>query len=91
MHPLGPRLAVRRDSGERVLPWGLVLPAPDLRDARVGKVIAAGGPHVVRGKKLPLDVRVGELVIYSSRVDTFQVGDDEVDIVEENSVIGRFL
>jgi co-chaperonin GroES (HSP10) len=88
VRPFGPRLAVLRSSGERVLPWGLVLPAPDLRDSRVGTVVAIGEPHKVGSRKLPLDVEPGALVWYSSRVDTFKTTEGEVDIVDENSVIG---
>ena len=55
MIPLGPRLAVQRLTGERVLASGIVLPAPDSRHSQVGVVRAVGTPHVVRGKKLPLD------------------------------------
>jgi co-chaperonin GroES (HSP10) len=88
MVPLGPRLAVKRGVGERALAWGLVLPAPDSRDSYCGEVIAAGDPHRVRNKRLPLEVKAGDRIVYSSRVDCFKVGDDDIDIVEENSVIG---
>ena len=90
MLPLGPRLAVKRHTGERTLPWGLVLPAPEMRDMREGVVIARGGPHRRGRARLPLDVEIGQRVLYSSRVDTFELEGEEVeiDIVEENSVIG---
>jgi co-chaperonin GroES (HSP10) len=88
--PIGPRLAVRRITGERTLASGIVLPLPDQRHSCVGTVIAAGGPHRVRGRRLPLEVGVGEDIVYSSRVDSFVLDDGAtVDIVEENSVIGR--
>ena len=80
MLPLGHRLAVARETGERTLPSGIVLPAPDLRFARVGEVTAVG-----RGCAL----HEGDRIIYSSRADTFVLDDGStVDIVEENSVIG---
>jgi co-chaperonin GroES (HSP10) len=80
MLPLGNRLAVTRDSGERVLASGIVLPAPDTRFSHCGVVTAVG-----RGCEL----RAGERILYSSRADTFVLDDGStVDIVEENSVIG---
>jgi co-chaperonin GroES (HSP10) len=88
VRPFGPRLAVLRSSGERMLPWGLVIPAPDLADSRVGTVVAVGEPHKRGEARLPLDVEKGALVWYSSRVDTFKTTAGEVDIVDENSVIG---
>lgn len=91
MQPLGPRLAVRRRGGEHTLPSGIVLLEPDMRDAHLGLVVGVGGPHVINGVKLPLDVELGDEVIYSARVDTFRVGlTTVVDIVDENSVIGVF-
>lgn len=88
MLPLGPRVAVRRGVGERELSSGIVIPAPDTRDSYCGEVIAVGSPHRVRNKHLPLEIRAGDRIVYSSRVDSFQIGDDDVDIVEENSIVG---
>jgi co-chaperonin GroES (HSP10) len=66
--------------GERTLPSGIVLPAPDTRFSHVGTVQAAG-----RG----CDIAVGDCILYSSRADTFLLEDGStVDIVDENSVIG---
>ena len=72
MLPLGPRLAVRRQLGEVTLASGLILAAPDTRDAFVGTVTKAGSAHR-RGR--PLEVAAGDRVIYSSRVDTFVLDD----------------
>jgi co-chaperonin GroES (HSP10) len=81
MLPLGNRLAVTRETGERVLASGIVLPAPDTRFSHVGVVTAAG-----RG----CESAAGDRILYSSRADTFVLDDGStVDIVEENSVIGK--
>jgi co-chaperonin GroES (HSP10) len=87
MLPLGPRLAVTRHSGERILDSGIVLLAADLRDALTGTVTSAGSAHA-HGR--PLEIGAGDRIIYSSRVDSFVLDDGStVDIVEENSVIGK--
>lgn len=81
-------MAVERQMGERVLASGLVLPLPDQRHSMCGTVLAVGSAHVVRGVKLPLDLKVGDHILYSSRCDVFVLEDGStVDIVEENSVI----
>ena len=89
MLPLGPRVAVARESGERVLDCGIVVPLPDMRHSHCGRVIAVGEPHRVGTKRLPLDVAVGERILYSSRVDSFATDQGPIDIVEEASIIGR--
>lgn len=85
MLPIGPRLAVERISGETILQSGIVLLAPDMRDALVGRVTAAGSPHE---HGAPLEVKPGDKIVYSSRVDSFEIDGGFVDVVEENSVIG---
>jgi len=85
MLPLGPRLAVARLGGEQTLASGIILPAPDMRDAHVGLVSAVGTEHE---NGCPLEVAAGDRVLYSSRVDTFVVDDGTIDVVDENSVIG---
>jgi co-chaperonin GroES (HSP10) len=89
MLPLGPRVAVARDARERLTAGGIVLSLPDMRFAYCGEVLAVGEPHRVRGKRLPLDVAVGERILYSSRVDSFVTEQGHVDIVEEASIIGH--
>ena len=57
--------------------------------ARVGEVLAAGRGRRVGDAYLPLEVAVGDRVLYSARCDTFRTGDGaEIDVVEENSVLG---
>ena len=88
MIPLGPRVAVERQTGEQMLASGLVLPLPDQRHSFVGTVVALGSPYVVREQRLPLDVEVGNRILYSSRCDAFALDDGRtVDIVDANSVI----
>jgi len=74
--PQAHRVAIRRDSGEATLPWGFVLPAgEDLLTARVGRVLATGRGLRVNDEWLPLDIYIGDRVIYSARTDTFRTGD----------------
>jgi len=87
MIPLGPRLAIRRAAPQKALAWGLIVPVEDRGLSHQGEVIAAGDGYLVRGKRLPLDVKVGDRVVYSTRVDTFRVRGALVDVVEEASVI----
>ena len=83
MLPLRRRLVVEREPAERTTAWGLVLGVDDRGFAHYGRVLAASAA--------PMDVAVGERVVYSSRIDTYHVGAPPraVDIVEEASVIGK--
>jgi co-chaperonin GroES (HSP10) len=88
--PLGPRLAVERRNQERILESGLVVPGgADRRTELEGVVVAKGSPRIARsGAKMPLDVEVGDEILYSARCDVFELEDGSIiDIVEENSVM----
>lgn len=88
MLPQGPRLAIRRLAAAKVLPWGFLIPVEDRGLSYVGEVIAAGPGYAVDAARLPLEVGVGDRVIYSTRVDTFTKRGEPIDLVEEASVIG---
>ena len=90
MIPLGPRLAVERRNQERILESGLVVPGgADRRTELEGVVVTKGSPRIARsGAKMPLDVEVGDEILYSARCDVFELEDGSIiDIVEENSVM----
>lgn len=87
MLPLGPRYAVARADGGYYSPAGVLVPVPDTGHSHVGIVLAKGLMGMRAG--LPLELAPGARVLYSSRVDSFDVDgvNTPVDIVEEKSVI----
>jgi co-chaperonin GroES (HSP10) len=84
--PLNKWLAVERQT---VLPNSILyLPQADQRESLVGKVVAIGEGVIHKGKRRSLDVRPGQQIVYSSRVDKYRVGDRLIDVIDEGSVIG---
>lgn len=65
LRPLGDKLVVKVKEEEAKTSSGIVLPGSAQEKPQQGEVIAVGSGEVIDGKKVPLDVRVGDQVIYS--------------------------
>jgi chaperonin GroES len=66
LKPLGDRLIVRAIEEEETTASGLVLPDTAKEKPQTGEVLAAGdGKLDDNGKRIPLDVKKGDKVLYS--------------------------
>src|SRR3954469_10640142 len=65
LKPLGDRLIVEVLEEEEVTASGIVLPDTAKEKPQRGKVLAVGNGRYEDGKLVPLDVAVGDEVIYS--------------------------
>ncbi len=65
LKPLGDRVIVEPSEGESKTPSGIVLPDSAKEKPQEGKIIAVGSGRVEDGKKIALEVKVGDKVIYS--------------------------
>ena len=88
--PLHDRLLVRRIEDKVEKKGGIVIPDAAKEKPMEGKVIAVGSGRVVDGgKKVPLEVKVGDRVLLGKYVGTeVKMGDKEHVIVREDEVLG---
>ncbi len=63
--PLGDRVVVKPGESEEKTKSGLVIPDTAKEKPQRGEVIAVGTGKYEDGKKVPLEVKVGDKVIYS--------------------------
>ncbi len=64
--PLGERIVVKQTKQEEVRASGLVIPDTAREKPQLGEVIAAGpGRLDENGKRVPMDVQVGDRVLYA--------------------------
>lgn len=91
--PLGDRLVVRvANGGERVTAGGLII--PDTVSQATGylkaQVLAVGsGAKSKKGHLKPLDVKIGDEVLFSEYAGTkIKFGQEEVQIIHESDVMG---
>ena len=66
LQPLGDRIVVKpKDEDESTTTSGLVIPDTAKEKPQLGEVLAVGPGEFQDGDRIPLDVKVGDLVFYS--------------------------
>jgi chaperonin GroES len=84
LEPLGDRLVVKPIAKEEVTKSGIVLPDTAKEKPQEGEVLAVGpGRMTDDGQRIPLDVKVGDIVIYA------KYGGSEIKIDNEEMIILR--
>jgi chaperonin GroES len=93
LQPLGDRLIVEVLEEEETTVSGIVLPDTAKEKPQRGKVLAAGpGSRNDKGELVPLDVAVGDEIIFSKYGGTeVKVGVDEILILRESDVLAKVV
>lgn len=66
LQPLGDRVVVKpKDDDDARTPSGLVIPDTAKEKPQLGDVLAVGPGDFQDGERLPMDVEVGDVVVYS--------------------------
>jgi chaperonin GroES len=90
LHPLHDRILVRRIEEGEVRRGGLVIPDSAKEKPQKGKVLAVGQGTVTEdGKKIPLDVKAGDRVLFGKYSGSEVTLDgEEYLIMKEEDVLG---
>ena len=84
LHPMGDRLVVKPTQSEEKTKSGIYIPDTAKEKSQEGKVIAVGpGKMTDEGKRIPMDVEVGDIIIYA------KYGGSEIKLDEEELIIMR--
>jgi chaperonin GroES len=91
LKPLADRVVVKPIERETVSKGGIVLPDTVKEKPQEGKVIEVGeGRLSDDGKRLPMDVKKGDIVIYAKYGGTeIKVGDEELIILRESDILAK--
>lgn len=82
LQPLGDRVIVKpKEDLEARTPSGLVIPDTAKEKPQLGEVLAVGPGEYQEGERVPLDVKVGDKVVYS------KYGGTEVKVEGEDYLI----
>lgn len=88
--PLGDRVVVKPGESEEVLRSGIVLPDTAKEKPQEGTVVAVGSGRYEEGKLIPLEVKVGDKVIYSKYGGTeVKVEGEEYLVLSERDILAR--
>jgi chaperonin GroES len=90
VRPLHDRILVRRMPEEERTAGGLYIPDTAKEKPQRGEVVAAGKGRVTEdGKQLPLEVKVGDRILFSKYAGTeLKIGGDEFLMMREEDVLG---
>lgn len=90
LQPLGDRVVVERESSESKTAGGIVLPdsAKDKPARGTIKAIGDGKLNQKTGQRVPLQVKVGDRVLFSSYAgDEFKVDGQELLLMREDDIL----
>ncbi len=91
LEPLADRLVVKPIEREEVTKGGIVLPDTVKEKPQEGKVLAVGPGRLSEdGKRIAMDVKVGDIVIYARYGGTeYKIEDEEVIILRESDILAK--
>ena len=89
LRPMGDRVVIRPAAREETTRSGIVLPDTSKEKPQRGEIIAVGPGRVSdEGKKIPMEVKVGDTVLFAKYAGTeFKLEDDELLILSEKDVL----
>ena len=86
--PLGDRVVLKQLVAEETTKSGIVLPGQAKEKPQQAEVIAVGPGGIVDGKEVPMQVKVGDKVIYSKYAGTeVEVDDETLIVVKQNEIL----
>ena len=91
LQPLADRVVVKPIEKEEVTKSGIVLPDTAKEKPQEGKVIAVGPGRLSEdGKRIAIDLKVGDIVIYAKYGGTeIKIAEEELMILRESDILAR--
>ena len=88
IRPLGDKVVVKVSEEEEKTAGGIILPDTARKKPQEGKVVAVGpGKLLDDGKRAPMNVKVGDIVVFAKYGGTeITVDDEELVILDEDSI-----
>jgi chaperonin GroES len=90
LRPLHDRVVIKRIEEEEQVRGGIIIPDTAKEKPQQGEVIAVGeGKLLDNGTRVPLDVKVGDKVLFGKYSGTeVKIGDEEFLIMREDEILG---
>jgi chaperonin GroES len=91
LEPLADRLVVKPIQREEVTKGGIVLPDTAKEKPQEGEVLAVGPGRLSEdGKRIAMDVKVGDIVIYAKYGGTeIKIENEELIILRESDILAK--
>lgn len=91
LQPMGNRLVVKPMQSEEKTKSGIYLPDTAKEKPQEGKVIAVGPGKVTDdGKRIPMEVEVGDIIIYAKYGGSeIKIDDEDLIIMREDDILAK--
>lgn len=91
IRPMGDRVLVKSLEAEETIKGGIIIPDTAKEKPQEGEVVAVGPGRVTDdGKTIPMEVKVGDKVVYAKYGGTeIKDGDDELLILRESDILAK--
>jgi chaperonin GroES len=90
VHPLADRVAIRPLDETETMRGGLFIPDTAKEKPMQGEIVACGPGRVEKGERVPLEVKVGDRVLYGKYSGTeVRIDDEDILIVKESDVLAK--
>jgi chaperonin GroES len=91
LDPLGDRVVIRPSKREEVSKGGIVIPDTAKEKPQEGEVVAVGpGKMTDEGKRIAMDVKVGDIVVYARYAGTeLKIDEEELVVVRESDILAK--
>lgn len=88
--PLEDRVVILPSEGGEEMRGGLYIPDTAKEKPTQGEIIAVGPGRFEKGQRVPVDLKVGDTVLYGKYSGTpFTIGSDEVMILKASDVLAK--
>jgi len=89
LRPLADRVVIKRIEEEEVKKGGIIIPDTAKEKPQKGEVVAVGpGRLDEEGKRMPMEVKVGNKVLFSKYAGTeVKIGDEEYLVMREDDIL----
>jgi chaperonin GroES len=88
--PLHDRVVVRRLEEKETAKGGIIIPDTAKEKPHEGEVMAVGAGKIEKGKRVPLDVKVGDRILFGKYTgNDILVGDQEYLILREEEILAK--
>src|ERR1700756_1240520 len=90
VNPLHDRVVVRRLEEKETAKGGIIIPDTAKEKPHEGEVMAVGAGKIEKGKRVPLDVKVGDRILFGKYTgNDITIDDQEYLILREEEILAK--
>jgi chaperonin GroES len=88
--PLHDRVLVRRLEEKEIAKGGIIIPDTAKEKPQEGEVMAVGAGKIEKGKRIPLDLKVGDRILFGKFTGSdIKIDDQEYLILREDEILAK--